>query len=272
MIYEKIYLKDEYEILKNSDAYIEIYAYGQCLEYPEDYKRYPMLVVAGGGYDFVSDREKIPSAFAFLAHGFNCVSLNYSCKTAYPIPHIEVACAMDYIHNHADKYGFRVDKKCMVGYSAGGHLVASYSTVYKEIAELAHLNPDHIKPYFQILSYPVISLGEYSHEATRINISNNDSAIIDKLSVEKHITSDYTPTYIWTTNDDTCVNPINSTMIVEELEKHNVPHQFHLYPHGIHGRSICTNETEQSFTVLEDYLQDIHNWLQEAINFFYSLK
>ena len=106
MIYEKIYLKDHYSVLQNSDAYIEIIAYDKSPEYPEGYKRYPMLVVPGGGYDFVSDREKLPSAFAFLAHGFNCVTLNYSCKTAYPIPYIEVACTLDFIHKNAEKYGF----------------------------------------------------------------------------------------------------------------------------------------------------------------------
>lgn len=271
MIYEKIYLKDHYEVLKNSDAFIEIFAYGQCLEYAEDYKRYPMLVVAGGAYEFVSDREKLPSTFAFLSHGFNCVTLNYSCNTPYPTPHIEVACALDFIHKNAEKYSFKVDKKSLVGYSAGGHLVASYSCVYKEIAKLANLDADNIKPSFQILSYPVITLGEYSHEITRSIISNGDKKLIEKLSVEKHVSEGYTPTYIWTTDDDQCVNSINSKMLVEQLQKYNIPHIFHLYPHGIHGRSIGTNETEQSFTVLEDYLQDIQNWLKEAVNFFYSL-
>ena len=55
----------------------------------------------------------------------------------------------------------------------------SYLT-YKEIAKIANLDVENIKPAFQILSYPVISLGEYSHESTRKNISNCDPEIIEK--------------------------------------------------------------------------------------------
>lgn len=271
MINKKVLLKNHYEVLKDSNAYIEIINYGKCLEYPKKYKRYPILIVAGGSYEFVSDREKWPSTFAFLSHGFACITLNYSCNNKYPFPQLEAACAMDFISKNAEKYGFDLSKKTMIGFSAGGHLVASYNLYYKELALLANLKEENIKADCQILAYPVITMGANTHQRSKEIITGNDNLLIEKLSIEKNIQNNYIPTFIWTTLDDTCVSPENSKMLDEALSLKNIKHQLIIYPNGNHGKSICTNETEQNKTILDECLLKMQDWVKEAVKFIYGL-
>lgn len=43
-----------------------------------------------------------------------------------------------------------------------------------------------------------------------------------KLSIELHVTKDYPPTFIWTTLEDTAVDPISTELMDEALNKVNV--------------------------------------------------
>ena len=68
-----------------------------------------VLVIAGGGYAYVSDRESEPVAIKYMNAGYIAFTLDYSIETAYPAPLIEAVAAIAYIRENADKYG--IEKK-----------------------------------------------------------------------------------------------------------------------------------------------------------------
>ena len=198
MINEKIFLKNHYNI--DSDAWIEI-----NVPYTNDItlrnKSKAIIIVPGGAYSYVSNREADPVAVEYLKEDFTTITLHYSVKSEYPKPMLELAYTIDYLRKNLEKYYIDKNKISVIGFSAGGHLVSSYGYLYKkkEFLDIIKLEKENIKPNALVLSYPVITMGEYTHIETRDNISNNKPELLDLLSVEKNIDEEYPPTFIWTT-------------------------------------------------------------------------
>ena len=67
---------------ENGEGYLNVYKLHDTTENNIKKIRPAMLVVAGGGYGFVSDREKEPVAMAYLSNSYNAFTLEYS---VYPV-------------------------------------------------------------------------------------------------------------------------------------------------------------------------------------------
>ena len=61
--------------------------------------------------------------------------------------------------------------------------------------------------------------------------------MVEKLSIEKHITSDFPPTYVWCGTKDKSVNPINSVLLETALKEKGVVHKFEQFEGIGHGVS-----------------------------------
>ena len=266
MLYEKIHLKDYYDL--ENDPTIEIMIpYNNDQVYREKAKT--IVVVPGGGYGFVSVREGDPVAYKYLSEGFNAVVLKYTVHKSYPTPMHELACAIDYLRNNCDKYYIDKDKISLIGFSAGGHLVSSYGYLYKheDFISKTKMNPKNIKPNCIVSSYPVITMGEYTHMGTKDIITTNDPKLIELLSVENNIDNNYPPTFVWTTAEDTCVPYINSILFVEALIEAGVKHELFLYPALDHGLSVIT-PLLYPLDVLEDKrMQEVSKWFDKSVDF-----
>jgi acetyl esterase/lipase len=266
MLHEIIHLNKEYNL--NTDAYIEImvpYNNDQTLKE----KGKAIVIVPGGAYEFVSVREADPVAISYMQEGFVTIVLHYTVKTPYPTPMYELGCAMDYLRKNCDKYYIDKDKISIIGFSAGGHLVSSYSYLYKHPDFIAktNLNPENIKPNCLVSSYPVITMGEYTHEITRSWITGNNEELRPLLSVENNIDSTYPPTFVWTTVEDTIVPYINSILFVEALRENNVEHDFFLYPFLDHGLSVITPLLHSEEVLKNPKMQEVSRWFDKSVNF-----
>ena len=274
MKYQKIFLKDLSNEFKNSNAFIEQYE----LSYDNDFVneqpllRPGLLIIPGGGYSYCSDREAEPIALRMLAEGFNCFVLRYTCKAPYPVPHKEVGFSLDYLKKHHKEFNLLNKNLSLVGFSAGGHLAASFATIYKEIAELLNLNNENLKPFALVLGYPVITMqDQYTHSGTKSTITNDDSVLVEKLSVEKNVTDDFPPTYIFSTKVDEAVPIQNSYLLIDELKKHNIPYQDHIFDKGIHGGSLFTRAVYPNFTKQNMEAEANSIWIIEAAEFLNKL-
>lgn len=266
MLHEIIKLKDHYNI--DTDAYLEvIIPYNNDVE--KRYKSPGMVIVPGGAYVFVSLREADPVALKFAVEGYATFTLKYSTSTAYPKPMLELAYTMDYLRKNANKYYLDVDKIGLIGFSAGGHLVASYGYLYNhsDFRKYHNLDSDAIKPNCIIASYPVISMNEYTHLDTRLNITGMDPYLMELLSVEKHITPYYPPTFLWTTQKDTCVNWINSQLYLKALQENNVEHDYFFYPELDHGLSVITPLLYDKEILDNPHMKGVSQWFDNAIKF-----
>lgn len=244
-----------------------------CEKSPDiDFNKRPgLLIIPGGGYKYCSRREAEPLALRFMSEGFNCFVLNYTCEAAYPTPHKELAIAFKYIKENAKKFNINPDAISLTGYSAGGHLASTYSYLYEDFEKELKVKKDFLKPFALILGYPVTSMDIRTTSATEQIITNNfDKKLIKKLTVDKHITKDFPPTFIWTTKFDQVVPYKHSIVIADEMKKHNVKHKLILYKDGYHGGSLCNKSVYPQNANLKN-IEENRDWPNKAADFIFSL-
>ena len=227
-----------------------------------------VLVMPGGAYLFVSDREGEPVALSFVEKGYCAFLLKYSTNSSYPTPLIEACMAMVYIRENADKYGIDSTKVVAVGFSAGGHLTGMLATMSgeQEVKDALGERYSLAKPDAVVLSYPVITTEEqYTHWDTRRIISGDGMVPYDKLSIENRITADSVPAFIWHTMDDDAVPVENSLYLASAYRKVGVPFALHIFEKGIHGLSLCNEEVFDSEEIYNSF-EHVEKWFDLALD------
>ena len=266
MLHEIIYLKNYYPI--NTDAFLEV-----IIPYNDDFslrKKSPgIIVVPGGAYSCISVRESDSVAFSFASEGFVTFILHYSVKTTYPTPMLELAYSIDYLRKNSSKYYLDKDKLGIIGFSAGGHLVTSYGYLYEhdDFKKYIKLDSNLLRPNFIVASYPVITMKDKTHIDTKFNITNMKPKLIKLLSVEDNITSNYPPTFVWTTLEDTVVNPENTLMLIKQLQEKNIHFDYFINPYLDHGLSILNPLVHERDFLLTNEAKDASLWFNKAVNF-----
>ncbi len=208
-----------------------------------------VLVCPGGAYAWTSDREAEPVALCFLSMGFNVFVLRYHCAPSahYPVPQLEAAAAMRLIRARAQEHRTDPDRVFVCGFSAGGHLAASVGILWKEggFASALGCAPEEIRPTGMILGYPVITSGPRAHRGSFENLigPDGDPALWDLLSLEKRVTGDTVPAFLWHTRTDGSVPVENSLLLSCALAQHGIPFEMHIYPKGVHGLSLANRLT-----------------------------
>ena len=260
-ISEKIYLYED-----NQNVFLDIYAV-----YDEDNKKKDaVLVIPGGAYSGVSWREGIYTALAFAGRGYNAFVLTYSVGEGikYPRQLTDAALAMKYIKDNAEKYNINPDRIFALGYSAGGHLLGTLTTQYNYAEELLGLPKDYLKIHGAIFCYPVITALDNTHTNSFKNLLKKPfEEMTDEerasLSIEKCITPETPPAFIWHTSGDRGV-PINGSLsLARAYYDAGIPVELHIYPHGPHGIALATDYTSNQN---EEYVQPrAEVWLYEAL-------
>lgn len=205
------------------------------------------LIIPGGGYHMISERESEPVAMRFLNEGYCAFVLSYSVKTAYPVPLLEAGMAMAYIRENVQRFGVDPAHVCAVGFSAGGHLTGMLATIFDD-DHLRRTMGDRValvRPDAVILSYPVVTTREeFTHGSSAATISGGDCALREKLSVENLVTKHSVPAFFWHTYEDDLVPVANSLFIAEAYRKAGVPFELHIFEKGRHGLSVASVETD----------------------------
>jgi acetyl esterase/lipase len=232
----------------NGGATLTGYIHSPSREMPNYDNRPAILVIPGGGYSMVSDRENEPVALAFFAEGFNVFALQYSVGAAARDmqPLLEAAAAIAMMRSRAAEWHIIADKIAVCGFSAGGHLAGSIGILYNkpELLERGGYAPDQVRPDAMALCYPVITSGAEAHRGSFTNLTGSslDDEANREYSLELYVTDKTPPAFIWHCVDDTCVPVDNSIILIEALRKHKVPFEAHLFEKGGHGISVCTRE------------------------------
>ncbi|MBQ7444536.1 MAG: alpha/beta hydrolase [Clostridia bacterium] len=218
-------------------------------ELPLSVSRPAVVVIPGGGYQGCSDREGEPVAMAFAAQGFNTFVLRYSVGkyASFPNPLIDLMKTMKIIRDHAEEWHTDPGKIAVVGFSAGGHLVASLGVYWNDekILAKAGVKASEAKPNALILCYPVISSGNRREPGTIATAAagHDEPDIYDVLSLEKHVGPHTPPCYIAHTFFDSVVPVENSLLFASALAENNVPFELHVTQDGVHGLSVADHVT-----------------------------
>lgn len=272
MVYEKLHLKDYYGFLgeDGKDPTLEIYLpYNMTEMNRQKAKRPCMVVCPGGGYAFCSQRESEPIALHFLPDGFNVFLLTYSvAPNRFPTQMCEVAAVMELIYKNADEWNCDTEHIAIIGFSAGGHLAAHYSTMF-DCAEVREFFPESKPVNASVLSYPVITAEPAcGHVGSFVNLLGHElnDGEIDYFSCDRRVKETTPPAFLWHTAEDGCVPVCHSLKYAEALTRKSVPVELHIYPFGPHGLATCDKQTcdDPSEKVIHDgaWLSAVKKWLK----------
>lgn len=159
MIYRTINLDKEHP-----EVTLTTYIPAPSSEYQEDKKTPAVIVCPGGAYQFLSDREGEPIALKFNAEGYAAFVLRYCVGTEgqalQPGPLFDLGKAMAYVKEHAREWRIDAERISICGFSAGGHLCASYASLWHESWFTKELGEpkEKLRPYAAILGYPVTDM------------------------------------------------------------------------------------------------------------------
>jgi len=243
---EKIWKDGEYNYEAAYGFVPNIYSY----LHDDDKIRPCMLVVPGGGYCMVCNVEGEPMARISYADGMNVFVLTYTTDITMSVPLKlqplnDLSRAIRYIRANSERFHIDVNKLTIVGSSAGGHLCASICTHYADIEDCdPELNRFSNRPDSSILCYPVITSGEFTHIYSIQALVGTEPSKeeLEYFSLEKQVTPDTPPCFVWQTVEDDLVPVENSMLYAEALRKNAVPYAYYAFPHGRHGLSVANED------------------------------
>lgn len=206
-----------------------------------------MLILPGGGYHHIGRRDAEPIALHFMIQGFNCFVLNYSVAPhTYPQQLLETAAALELICQNKEVWNLDPERIVLCGFSAGGHLAASYCTVRTRPEITVHFpHPRPIKA--AILGYPVTTCRvDNYHGGTYRNLLGMDTPTPEQLAphcLESFVDPELTPPiFLWHTATDRSV-PVNGSLrFCQALSEKNIPFELHIFPVGRHGTGTADRQ------------------------------
>jgi acetyl esterase/lipase len=224
-----------------------------------------VIVCPGGGYRNLSmEKEGTDVAKWLNSLGISAYVLKYRLGPKYhhPVMLHDAQRAIRIVRSRAASMNIQPNRIGIWGFSAGGHLASTAETHFDAGDPNAADPIDRAssRPDFAILSYPVISMGEFAHAGSVLNLlgPNPDPKLIEELSSDKQVTAQTPPTFLFHTTDDGTVPVENSIRFYMACRKAGVPVEMHIFEHGAHGAGLApTNATLSAWTGL------LANWLRD---------
>ncbi len=272
MIFKRFELAKEYPQISKNGAEPFLRCYLQ-----EDCKRpSPALIICpGGGYSCCAEGEGERVALEFFKTGFHIFILNYSvCPHVFPQAMCEVAAAVDLVQKHSDEWMLDGGKIAIMGFSAGGHLAASYSAMYNDPAVKAVIDSAPVQA--SVLCYPVITADPaFCHLGSMQNLTGKQALTdedITHFSVEKQVNAATPPAFLWHTAADNVVPVRNSLEYAMALKNNGVNFEMHIFPEGGHGLDICQDTERDEYNLTAQataaaWVPLAQNWLKRIFEF-----
>ena len=211
-----------------------------------------VVCLPGGGYSHLSlQNEGALWAPFFCEQGINLVVLAYRMPYGHDqIPQRDVYDGIRYLQKNAKRLGINTREIGVMGFSAGGHLATTVAT---------HA-PSDVRPAFQILFYPVVSMDTLqTHRGSHDNLIGRyaGDSLVHLYSNEQQIDSLTPPAILLLADDYRAVPSPNGVNYYLALHRQGIPATLHVYPKGGHGFGI-----KDTFPYHTSMLQDLRDWLK----------
>jgi len=211
-----------------------------------------VVVFPGGGYNVLAiDLEGTEACDWLTSKGITCVLLKYRvpCRKVGPYRNCPAALedaqrTVGLLRSQASRWKIDPGKIGVLGFSAGGHMVAAMSTHFDKrlYAPVDAADKESCRPDFAVALYP-------GHLA----VPEKDFALNPDLKV----TSRTSPTFLLHAEDDP-VDPVENTLVYyAALRKAGVPAEMHVYVKG--GHAFGLRPTEAPITL---WPQQVEAWLR----------
>jgi acetyl esterase/lipase len=204
-----------------------------------------VAVFPGGGYQFLAmDLEGTEICDWLTSRGITCVLLKYRVPDSGPTwknghrfePEVQTALqdaqrTLGLMRQHAAQWHVDPHKVGVIGFSAGGHLVAALSTHFAQRTYPPVDAADSLscRPDFAIVLYPGhLWVHQDEDRATR-----NETDL--RLRPDIHVTADTPATFLLQAEDDHVDGVEQSLSYYVALQAAGVPVEMHLYAQGGHA-------------------------------------
>ena len=228
---------------------------------PEDGTVPHIIVLPGGGYGHHAYHEGEPVAQWLRSLGLTASVLHYPVASVngdaarHPGPIDAVRARV------AELRADGVGRLGILGFSAGGHL-AGHAAMSRPGGPSATRSLVDAA----ILCYPVVSMQLPTHAGSRHTLLGRWAAPWTRraLSVDRMVTRDAPPTFLWHTAEDAAVPVEHSYRLAAALAAHAVPHEVHVYPRGRHGLGLVAGvpDGEQAGNAA-DWTAACARWLRQ---------
>jgi acetyl esterase/lipase len=224
-----------------------------------------VIICPGGAYARLASNHEGRQVAAYLnSLGMAAFVLRYRLGPRYhhPVELGDAQRAIRTLRAHASEWRLDPARIGIMGFSAGGHLAMSASTMF-DAGDSRAVDPiDRVasRPDFAVLGYPVISMtAPWTHQGSKQNLlgANPDPALARRMSGEFAVTKETPQTFVFQTNEDTVVPAENSLHYFLALRQAGVPAEMHIFEKGPHGVGLANDDPALSpWSVL------LANWLR----------
>ncbi len=231
----------------------------------DNIKRPCVIIYPGGGYTILaSGHEGIDVAKFFNSIGVNAMVVKYRIpndkaqndKSIAPLQDAQQAILL--AKTNANNWGIDDKKIGILGFSAGGHLAASLSSHYADV-KIDNPSKVSLRPDFQILIYPVITMKDFGHAGSKENLIGKDPTPeqIQYYSNELNVNEQTPPAFIVHAINDDAVPVQNAHVYDSALKANKVSSTLYLYEKGGHGFGM------KNPTASEQWTTPLTAWLQK---------
>ena len=235
---------------------------------PEKATSAAIVICPGGGYGGLADHEGSQYARFLNEHGIAGFVLKYRLGSGgyrHPAMLQDAARALRTVRARAGDWKLDPQRIGIMGSSAGGHLASTLVTHFDagKPDDTDPIERVSSRPNLGILCYPVISMGEHTHQGSKNNLLGMEPSpeLVRELSNELHVTNDTPPCFVWHTWEDKGVKIENALSFVGALQAAGVRFDFHVYERGPHGIGLGSREYDPAKR--HPWTRDCAFWLKE---------
>lgn len=268
-------IKEEYRF--NNNACLQIFD-SQSQEGPL------LLIAPGGGYFTLTDNEGACVAERFSEYGFRCAVLRYAtadtqdpCGAAIALNDLSAAVRL-IREKDADSPLF------LLGFSAGGHLCASFANIWKKEEEKYGLTEDTLKPAGTVLCYPALSFDKILSDYTGKNVPDEMMAKIagfqklvrkglfgsetanadpELFNVILNVNPDTPRSFVWGTRQDELIDPETLYQYQKALRKYGTDCVLTVFEKGSHGLSLANEQSALNENMINE---EVAAWVEAAVH------
>jgi acetyl esterase/lipase len=223
-----------------------------------------VIVLPGGGYEDLMEHEGPPIAKWLQSCGISAFVLSYRVKPyRHPASLEDTKQAIRFLRANCEQFNICPSSIAVMGFSSGGHLAATVGTLY-DLGNSDAMDPIQrlsCRPDAMVVAYGPISVVGLNLQMINLLGPRGEQSDEDRLllSVERNVTSQTPPAFLWHTGEDEFVDPQNPLLFAMAMAKHRLNCELHLYAKGSHGLELAKNAKSVSTwtTLCENWLTDL---------------
>ena len=231
-----------------------------------------VIILPGGAFGFLSDKEGEPVALTFMKEGFQAFVLRYSVgdESAFPNPLHEISQAISLVRNNAQSWGVNPNQITVMGFSAGACICAMIATQWNRqgLCEELGIQFGDNKPNLVVLGYGACKNSDTLKDAEYVPpyLGKIAKDLTPELDIIHYVSEESVPAFIWHTRYDKYVPSYQALKLALKYDEFNIPYELHVFEDGRHGMSVANDLTSYKDEDLGAH-SNVPHWVDLSVNY-----